>query len=196
MTRNRSLGPWDVAAPTPNAVLFRHSVLRALFIVVGTIVAAWVLVRLLLSALTGYDMGWDDLGSLQAPLIGAMIGCGGAAWQQRGRPTWIRVSELGIELAQRGDPVFIAWPQIMAVQVRRRWIFAVLEVTPADLYAVRSALPSRDLPAIRYRRGVAMFRIEIGMIQPGRSALRAAIGERHPANRGTEQPQSPIECRS
>jgi hypothetical protein len=97
------------------------------------------------------------------------------AWQHRGRPTWIRVSGLGIELAQRGDPVFVGWSQITAARVRHRWIFAVLEVTPADLYAVRTALPSRDLPAIRYRRGVAVFRVEVGAIRPGRSALRAAL---------------------
>lgn len=179
VTRYRPPEPEDMAAPSPDAVLFRNSTLRTLFIVVATIVAAWALTALLSSVLTGQSMGWNDLDALLPPLIGAMIGFGAAAWQHRGRPTWVRVSGLGIELAQRGDPVFIGWSQITAARVRRRWIFAVLEVTPADLYVVRSALPSRDLPTIRYRRGVAVFRVDVGAIRPSRSALRAALIRNH-----------------
>lgn len=180
MTTYRSLGPEDVAAPAPDAVLFRDSVPRALFILVPTVVAGWTLMALLLSAPSGHGVGWDHLGSLPLPVAAALAGFGGAAWRLRGRPTWIRVSALGIELAQRGDPVFVAWPQIASARVRGRWIFAALEVIPVDLYAVGCALPSRDLPRIRYTRGVAVFRVEAGTMRPGLSALRAVLARHRP----------------
>jgi len=188
VTRYRSLGPGDVAAPTSDAVLFQLSVPRALFSLVAAVLAASLLMHLLLAALAGHGPSWDDLGfSLLSPVVGAVVGFGLSAWQRRRRPTWVRVSGLGLELAQHGDPVFIAWSQITAAQVRRRWIFAVLEVTPADLYAVKSALPSRDLPRIRYARGVPKFSIEVGTIRPGLPALRAALARHHPLP-GVTQP--------
>jgi hypothetical protein len=164
-----------VVAPTSDSVLFRSSVLRALFILVPTMIVVWVLTTLLPSALFGRGAAWDALRSFPAPLVGAVVGFCVAAWLQRDRPTWIRVSDLGIELAQRGDPVFIAWSQIAVARVRRRWIFAVLEVRPADLCAVKCVLPSPYLPRIRYKRGIASFRIDVGAVRPGLRALRAAL---------------------
>ncbi|MET8152550.1 hypothetical protein ACIBSW_16215 [Actinoplanes sp. NPDC049668] len=191
MTARRSLGPGDVAAPAPDAALFRSSTVRALLILVAATVAAWVCAKLLISALIGHGVSWEDVGpSLLVPVVGALTFFGATAWRQRGRPTWIRVSGLGIELAQCGDPVFVPWSQITAAGVRGRWIFSALEITPADLYAVRSALPSRDLPAIRYRRGVAMFRVDVGAIRPGRSELRLTLDRHRPAALGP-QPASP-----
>nr|BFE74965.1 hypothetical protein GCM10020092_082660 [Actinoplanes digitatis] len=181
-----------MAAPAPDAVLFRSSTLRSLLILVATTVAAWVLAKVLISALVGHGVGWGDLGSsLLFPMVVPLTVFGGTAWQQRGRPTWIRVSGLGIELAQRGDPVFVPWSQIAEARVRRRWVFAVLEITPADLYAVRSALPSRDLPGILYRRGVAMFRVEVGTIRPGLSELRVTLARHHPAALGPQVVSQP-----
>jgi hypothetical protein len=181
VTRYRPLGPEDVSGPALDAVLFRRSVPWDLFVLVPAVLAVSVLLRLLLSMLGGYGVSWDVIdANLSIPVLGMLAGYGVTAWQQRGRPTWVRVSSLGIELAQNGDPVFIAWSQITAARVRRRWIFAILEVAPVDLYAVRSALPSRDLPRIRYSRGVPMFRIEVYAFRPGLPALRAALAQHQP----------------
>jgi hypothetical protein len=181
VTRHRPQGPEDLAAPSSDSLLFRHSVRQALFLGVAMVAVAWVPLRLLLSALTGLPVNGEDLAfSLLSVLVGTLIGYGVRAWRDHRRPTWIRVSGLGIELARRGDPVFVPWSQIRSVRVHRRWIFAVFEVAPVDLDAVRSVLPSRDLPSIRYRRGVAMFRVEVGTIRPGRSALRAALARHQP----------------
>jgi len=162
-------------------VLFRHSVRQALFVVVALVTVAWVPMRLLFSAVTGLPFDREDLiFALPSIFVGTLAGYSVRAWRDHRRPTWIRVSGLGIELAQGGDPVFVPWSQIRSVRVRRRWIFALLEVTPADPYAVRSAQPGRDLPNIRHRRGVAMFRVEVGTIRPGLSALRAALARHQP----------------
>ncbi|WIM99814.1 hypothetical protein ACTOB_003479 [Actinoplanes oblitus] len=171
----RSLGPGDVTAPISDAMLFRHSVLRALFILVPVMIVAWALSMMLASTLLGHPVGWGIHDFLPPPLVGMAVGFGVGALRQRRRPTWIRVSSLGIELAQRGDPVFVPWSSITAARVRRRWIFAVLEVIPADLHAVKAVLPSPYLPRVWYKRGVAMFRIEVGMIRPGLRDLRAAL---------------------
>ncbi|KUL40196.1 hypothetical protein ADL15_07665 [Actinoplanes awajinensis subsp. mycoplanecinus] len=156
-------------------MLFRHSVLRALFGLVPMMMGVWALSMLLASAMLGRPADWDVLSSLPLPLVAGSVGFGVGARLQRSRPTWIRVSSFGIELAQRGDPIIIPWSNITAARVRRRWIFAVLEVTPADLYAVTAVLPSRYLPRVHHKRGVPMFRIEVGMIRPGLRDLRAAL---------------------
>ncbi|MFI1997014.1 hypothetical protein [Actinoplanes sp. NPDC020271] len=171
-----SLGPGDVAVPTAGAVLFRHSMLRALFVVVSVMILAWALSMPLTSALLGHPTGWDVLDSFPPLfLLPGAIGFGIGALRQRTHPTWIRVSTLGIELAQRGDPVFVPWSNVMTARVRRRWIFAVLDVIPADPNTVSAVRPSRYLPRFRYKHGVAMFRIEVGTIWPGRRNLQAAL---------------------
>ena len=181
VTRFRPRGPEDLAAPSSDAVLFRHSVRLALFVVVATVAVVLVPMRLLLSALTGLPVDGEDFAfSLSSALVGTLVGYGVVAWRDHRRPTWVRVSGPGIELAQHGDPVFVPWSRIRSARVRHGWIFAVLEVTPVDLYAVRSVAPSRDLPSIRYRRGVAMFRVGIGAIRPGLSAFRAALARHQP----------------
>lgn len=177
MTPHRSLGPGDVAAPASDALLFRHSILRGFVVFVAVTLVAWALSMVLTPALLGHPAGWNVLGSSTPLLLGGAAGFSMGARRHRRHPTWVRVSSLGIELANQGDPVFVPWSNMTATRVRRWWIFAVLEVIPTDLDAVDTVHPGRYLPKIRYRRGVALFRVEVGLIRPGLRDLRAALAQ-------------------
>jgi len=164
-------------APTPDAVLFRPSAWRVLPVVPLIVAFAALANRIaLLVASNGTDLAWDDTGSVLAiAAAGATIGAAINIWRMRRNPIWIRVSAAGIELAPRGRPVLLPFDNIDVARVRRRGLLARLEVTPKDLYAIRTELPSRDLPLIRYKRDRAILTMEIGLLRPGPRRLQAEL---------------------
>jgi hypothetical protein len=112
---------------------------------------------------------------LAAGALGAALGYGIAMWHRRNRRTWVRVSPAGLELAYRGVPIVLAWPDIEVARVRRRRLMPVLEIIPTDLYAVRVDLPSRDLPPIRQTALGPAFVMDLSDSRPGARALRGVL---------------------
>jgi hypothetical protein len=112
---------------------------------------------------------------LTAVTLGVGLGCAIVMWHRRNRRTWVRVSPAGLELAYRGVPVVLAWPDIEVARVRRRRLLPVLEILPTDLYAVRVDLPSRDLPPIRQTALGPAFVMDLSDFRPGARALRGLL---------------------
>lgn len=105
---------------------------------------------LLIDLLDGEIMSWRHLGGTAAGLLPiAVVGAALVAWQIRRRPTWVRVSCGGIELAANGsDPILLDRSEIVCARVRRRGLRAVPDVVPADPDTVRSTDPAENC----YRR--------------------------------------------
>jgi hypothetical protein len=87
----------------------------------------------------------------------------------------VSVSASGIELAQSGVPIFIAWSNVASAQVRRWGLVAVLEVRPVDPRLVRSLAPGPQVPPVQRLAGGPGFRLEVGNLWPTPRALRAAL---------------------
>lgn len=102
---------------------------------------------------------------------GALIGAGP-------RPSWVRTSAAGLELAMsRHRAVFLPWAAVGSVQLRFAGPFTQLVVTPADLNALRLADEPGRMPWLR--RGA--FFVDVGTMTPGPAALRAEVNRRRSA---------------
>lgn len=143
-------GP-DVTAPATYTRLFRSSPTRFALIVLIAAMPVTALVSLGIELLDGATMSWQQtaasvLDVLPYVIVVALV----AVWQLGRRRTWVRFSSGGMEpAAHGGDPVLLDWSEIVSARVRRRWLWAILEVVPVDLDAVRSVDPGRDLPQMR-----------------------------------------------
>lgn len=129
-----SVEPDEVAAPADDTIVFHSSPVRTFLVMTGLFMLAYLVVSPLVDMLLGAD---DDpwwLTLLQAAVISLVV-AGAFAFSSRGSlSTWVRVSSAGLELAAQGsDPVFLTWPDIEHVVVRRSGTRTVLEVTPVDL---------------------------------------------------------------
>jgi hypothetical protein len=126
----------------------------------------------------------DVVGILAVAATGGAVGAAINMWRLRRHPVWLRVSAAGMELAPRGRPFFLSWDDIDLVQVRRRGPLARLEVTPKDLYAIRTELPHRDLPRVRHTAEHAILTMGVGFLRPGPRRLRAELNHvNRPGNR-------------
>ncbi|MEV6629567.1 hypothetical protein AB0M54_02300 [Actinoplanes sp. NPDC051470] len=129
-----SVEPDEVAAPADDTIVFHSSPVRTFLVMTGLFMLAYLVVSPLVDLLLGAD---DDpwwLTLVQAAVISLVV-AGAFAFSSRGSlSTWVRVSSAGLELAAQGsDPVFLTWPDIEHVVVRRSGTRTVLEVTPVDL---------------------------------------------------------------
>ncbi|XVU28814.1 hypothetical protein ACQPZJ_17675 [Actinoplanes sp. CA-054009] len=143
---------------------------------IGAVIGVAVL--WLVAAVLSSPPGFWSVAGLSA--FGAVAGTLLVAWSQGRLRAWIRVSEAGVEMAARGAGVLVAWDEIASARVRRSGLFAVLEVEPRDLYALRVAQPSRDLPRVRQRDGRAVLVMDAGFFRPGPVELTRALAAAQP----------------
>lgn len=169
--------PDDVTAPAADTRLFRSSPTWASVILLCAAVPVAAFVSLGFELLDGTAMSLRLMAAavvdvLPYMVIAALV----AAWQLARRRTWMRTSSGGMELAVHGgDPVLLDWSEIVSARVRRRWLWAVLEVVPVDLDTVRSVEPGRDLPRMRETDAGTAFTVGAGSLRPGPAALRTEI---------------------
>lgn len=180
----KTTGPDDVTAPAPDAVLFRTSVpwtfgfTYLLILPFGLL--SWLLVDLMLDVdEAGTGMSWV-LATLLRVAVFSVFAAAVIAWQSRRRPTWVRSSAAGVEIATRGsDPVFVGWADVISADVRRRGLVAtVLEVAPADIGRPATADPDADLPLLRDTPNGPAYVAELSSVRPGPAALRAELARR------------------
>lgn len=178
-------GPDDVTAPAADSRLFRSSPTLYFLILVPATLLAVTAASLLIDLLDGAGLSWRQLGVRAAALLPfTAAGAGLVAWQIRRRPTWVRISSGGIELAVQGsDPILLDWSEIVCARVHRRGLRAVLDVVPADPDTVRSTGPHRVLPRMRDTADGTAFTADIVFLRPGPTALQAALA-RHTTTRG------------
>jgi hypothetical protein len=104
-----------------DAVQFRSSAVRSMVVAHLVLVVALVLVQLMIGALGGGLQVWQVIGSVGLMAVCALVGTGACLVLARGRPTWIRISSIGVEMVFRGgEPVLLAWSEIDVARVRRR----------------------------------------------------------------------------
>jgi hypothetical protein len=172
-----SFAPEQVAAPARDAVLFRSSPARTF----GMVFAALIVAYLVASPAVAYfarDTGepwWAT--ALQAAAVAAGAAGIYTISARAALPTWVRMSDAGLELAaQDSEPVLIEWPDISAVVVRRTGLRIVLEVVPADLDTVHPVQDAENEgPAlVDTPRGPA-FTADLTQIWPGSRALRKEL---------------------
>jgi len=97
----------------------------------------------------------------------------------RGRPPWVRVGPVGVELAaSRTDPVFIPWSAVSFARFRWRGPLMVLEITPSDLAAVAMGQRGGRRPRSRRRAGRVSFVVDVGVLRAGPTAIRAELCRR------------------
>ncbi|MBM2623391.1 hypothetical protein JIG36_48645 [Actinoplanes sp. LDG1-06] len=154
-----------------------------LVIFVAAIPAATAAI-LLLGLLDGDSASWRRIGEAVGESVPyCLLIAAGAAWQIRRRRTWVRISSGGIELAaDGGDPILLDWSETSSAQVRRRGLWAVLDVVPTDPDSVRSTDPHRDLPRLRDTADGTAFTVPVGSLRPGPAALRSALVRHLPTN--------------
>ncbi len=170
-------GPDDVTAPAADSQLFRSSPTWYLLIYVPAMLLGVTAVSLLIDLLDGVDLSWRHLGVKAAALLPATAaGAGFFAWQIWRRRSWVRISSGGVELAaDGGDPILLDWSEIISARIRRRGLWAVLDVVPADPDTVHSTDSHRDLPRMRDTADGTAFTVQVGVLQPGPTALRTAL---------------------
>ena len=173
-------GPDDVTAPAADTRLFRSSPTWVTLILLCVAVPVAAFASLGLELLDGAAMSRRLMAEavvdvLPYTVVAALV----TVWQLSRRRTWVRISSGGMELAAHGgDPVLLDWSEIVSARVRRRWLWAVLEVVPVDLDTVRSVDPGRDLPRVRETDAGTAFTVEAGILRPGPTALRAELARR------------------
>lgn len=169
--------PDEVTAPAPDAQLFRSSPTWAFLVILFLVMPVFAIIDLLLDLPEGADLGWRQVSeTVGNSLLFALVAAGAAAWQIRRRRTWVRISSGGIELAaDGGDPILIDWSEIICARIRRRGLWAVLDVVPTDPDTVRSTNPHRDLPRMRDTPDGTAFTVPAGGLRPRPAALRTAL---------------------
>jgi hypothetical protein len=172
-----SIAPEEVAAPADDAVLFRSSPVRTFLAVAAVIMVAYLAVSPLVRVLihSADDPWW--LTPAQAAVIGGLVAGAFAFSARSSLRTWVRVSAAGLELAAQGsDPVWLAWPDIAHIVVRREGARTVLEVTPENLdvvHPVDNAGPGG--PAMAETASGTAFTADLTQLWPGPRALRREI---------------------
>jgi hypothetical protein len=154
------------------ATRFRPSILWAfvMLLVFMTLVLTGVWLSLNLLFGTRYSLDWD----LFYPVLAGAVGGAAGSWHAQ-RRRWVTVSAAGIELAQHGVPILVEWRNVASAAVRRWGPFAVLEVIPVELHQVRALAPGSQVPPVQRLAGGPGFRLDVGMLWPVPSALRAAL---------------------
>ena len=175
-----SIAPEEVAAPADDAVLFRSSPVRTFLAVATVIMFAYLAVSPLVGLLVdGADGPWWSTPA-QAVVIGVLAAGGFAVSARSSLRTWVRVSAAGLELAAQGsDPVWLAWPDVAHVAVRREGARTVLEVTPVTLDAVHPVdSPGPGGPAMAETESGTAFTADLTQLWPGPRALRRELARR------------------
>ncbi len=176
-----SIAPKQVEAPAQDAVLFRSSPARTFVVVFGALLVAYLATTPVVAVVVG-DTGdpWWVV-ALQGVVIAVLAAGGYAVSARAALPTWVRVSDGGLELAAQGsDPVLLAWPDIAVVAVRRVGLRTVLEVVPADLdtvHPVQGRDEDTEPVLVDTPRGPA-FTADLTQIWPGPRVLRRELDRR------------------
>jgi hypothetical protein len=177
-----SLPPEQVQPPAGHAVLFRSSPARTFTAMVVIVAVSYVAASPLVNRLLGDagDPWWSTL--LQAIVLAALV-AGVVAFTSRGSlNTWVRVSDGGLEVAAQGsDPIWLAWPDIASVVVRRTGLRTVLEVTPVDLDSVHPVQGGGPgWPTMTETGTGTAFTADLTQLWPGPRALRRELTRRRP----------------
>jgi hypothetical protein len=177
-----SLAPEQVQPPAEHAVLFRSSPVRTFAAMVVILTVTYLAVSPLVNLVLGDDRDpwWSTL--LQAVVL-AVVAAGALAFTARASlTTWIRVSDGGLEVAAQGsDPIWLAWPDIASVVVRRTTIRTVLEVTPVDLDSVHPVQgEGPGWPTMTETGTGTAFTADLTQLWPGPRSLRRELTRRMP----------------
>ncbi|MFI5930759.1 hypothetical protein [Actinoplanes sp. NPDC051494] len=125
-------------------VLHEWSVRRAMAAAAVVSFSAAVVVQVVLGAVLRTGIG----PAVVFVVVYTLVFTGGSVLLDRARPTRLRATAEGLELAgARRDGVFLPWPVVTAVRVRWFWPVATLEVT------VPEAQTGRVVPLARGGRG-------------------------------------------
>jgi hypothetical protein len=172
-----SFAPEEVEAPGREAVLFRSSPARTF----GMVFAALMIAYLAASPLVAYfargtgESWW--ITALQA--VAVAVGAAGlyTISARAALPTWVRVSDAGLELAaQDSDPVLLEWQDVSAVVIRRAGLRVLLEVVPGDLDTAHPVQDAADEgPALTDTPRGPAFTADLTQLWPGSRALRKEI---------------------
>lgn len=156
-------------ASAPATARFRFSIPWAVVVTLASMAIVITGAVLILSLILGTSSlpDWDLAPFVAGP---ALAGMTSAVVASRWR--WVSVSAAGIELGQRGAPIFIEWSNVASAEVRRWGMFAVLEVRPVDPHLVRSLTPRPQVPPLRRLAGGPGFRLDVGDLWPTPHALR------------------------
>lgn len=180
MTRRRLRGtifpvsrPEQVPPPAADAAEFRSRAGYTFGVQLGIVAGVWfpalAVVQLVFVGTWPWSM-W------LATAVGAVASAGFSTLLSRRRPTWVRVSSAGLELAIRGsNPVLLPWPGIASVRWRRRFGSSVLEITPMSWQAVRIRADAGPLPTPAIRHSQPVFIVDAWLLRPGRAALHNAL---------------------
>ncbi|WP_326561976.1 hypothetical protein [Micromonospora sp. NBC_01796] len=178
----------DGSRSEPDVLVFRTTLTRMLVTMLLLGVVGWIFARLMVILL--FDLGFSEeviRESLISGVFYVMLFAGLGALGQRRRPTWVRLSGTGIELAAaRRQPVFVPWDAVEAVRFRWFGPFTMVEVTPTSMAATSTGPPTGWGPRIRQRAGRPTIVTEVGLLHPGPDVLRAELTRRLPA--GVVQP--------
>ncbi|RZU54474.1 hypothetical protein EV385_6425 [Krasilnikovia cinnamomea] len=157
------------------SVLFRTRRWSTALVVVAILTTAVALVLTACGALLGAVPApdWGLLLVLAFPTCCGLVSTV-ARWH---RPVWVRVCDAGIELAQGGVPIFVAWDNVASAVVRHRGLFAVLDVVPVALDQVSTSAPQGNVPPVQLLPQGAGFRVDVGELCPGPRALRRVLAE-------------------
>ena len=178
-----SFAPEQVQAPARDAVLFRSSPARTFLLLFAALMLAYLAVSPITALIVGGagDPWW--VVALQAAAIGAAFAGVYAVSSRAALPTWVRISDGGLELAaQDSDPVLLEWPDIAAVVIRRQGLRTVLEVVPADMDSVHPVQDqSAGGPALTDTPRGPAFTADLTQIWPSPRVLRREIAHHlHP----------------
>lgn len=120
---------------------------------------------------------WDFVDAARSALLTAAAGGVGGALVARQQPSWVKVSESGLEFQIRQHrAAFLPWAGVESARLRRAGPFTQLVVTPTGPDMASFAWTPGRMP--RLHRG--SFVIDVGMLTPGPSALVAEVN-RHRA---------------
>lgn len=172
-----SFAPEEVQAPARDAVLFRSSPGRTFMMVFAALIVAYLVASPVVAWLAR-DAGepwWVT--ALQAVAVAAGAAGIYTVSARAALPTWVRVSEAGLELAaQDSDPVLLEWRDVAAVVIRRDGLRTVLEVVPGDLDTVHPVQDSADGgPTLADTPRGPAFTADLTQLWPGSRALRREL---------------------
>ncbi|WP_229075673.1 hypothetical protein [Actinoplanes sp. DH11] len=172
-----SFAPEEVQAPARDAVLFRSSPARTFLMLFAALMVAYLVVSPVLAWLLrdAGDPWWVT--TLQAVAVGAGAAGIYTVSARAALPTWVRVSEAGVELAaQDSDPVLVEWKDVAAVVIRRAGLRTILEVVPGDLDTVHQVQDTADGgPALTDTARGPAFTADLTQLWPSSRALRREL---------------------
>ena len=172
-----SFAPEQVEAPARDAVLFRSSPVRTFVLIFAALMVAYLVVSPFVAHFArGTGEPWW-ITALQAAAVA--VGAAGVYTisARAALPTWVRVSEAGVELAaQDSDPVLLEWKDVTAVVIRRDGLRTVMEVVPGDLDTVHPVQDAHDEgPALTDTPRGPAFTADLSQLWPSPRALRREL---------------------